>query len=66
MGADVRRHRAASYHLAGLTLYLLASIIALFSGSFSVLLAARVLAAFGAAVRFGRDANGDSRSLRRL
>lgn len=36
--------------LAGLTLYLLASIIALFSGSFGVLLAARVLAAFGAAV----------------
>ncbi|HGM6604757.1 TPA: multidrug effflux MFS transporter [Serratia marcescens] len=36
--------------LAGLTLYLLASLVALFSGSFSVLLAARVLAAFGAAV----------------
>lgn len=36
--------------LAGLTLYLLASLVALFSGSFSMLLAARVLAAFGAAV----------------
>lgn len=36
--------------LSGLALYLLASIVALFSGSFSVLLAARMLAAFGAAV----------------
>ncbi|CAI0888979.1 Inner membrane transport protein ydhC [Serratia rubidaea] len=36
--------------LAGLTLYLLASLAALFSASFSMLLAARIVAAFGAAV----------------
>lgn len=36
--------------LSGLALYLLASLVALFSASFSVLLAARMLAAFGAAV----------------
>ena len=36
--------------LAGLALYLLASIIAIFSTGFTLLLAARVLAAFGAAV----------------
>ncbi|QNK31955.1 MFS transporter [Serratia sp. JUb9] len=36
--------------LAGLALYLLASLAALCSGSFSMLLAARIVAAFGAAV----------------
>ncbi|OCA54169.1 MFS transporter [Photorhabdus namnaonensis] len=36
--------------LSGLVLYMVASIVAVFCGSFTVLLAARVLAAFGAAV----------------
>ncbi|MEX0633376.1 hypothetical protein M8494_20275 [Serratia ureilytica] len=62
-GGDVIGRRPTI--LAGLDAHLLASIVALFSGSFSVLLAARVPPPLARrSVR--SDANGDSRSLRRL